>query len=286
MQRKAQFKNWWPENTGKAILPEFDPIQNQRFYIDIFSRGSQPFDVTIVPASEQIKVSATNVRIEKETRIWIEADWKKMPKTITEIPITISGAGKTVEVVAVLNPLLNIDRKEHGFAEGNGYVAIEAEHFSNLVNKGKSTWQKVPGLGRTLSAMIPVPVNSPSIALDQNSPRLEYNVLLNTSGEVTLSALISPTQNIYNNEGLCFAVSFDDQQPQIVNIHKANTHQDWQESVSRNIVELKTKHTIEKPGKHTLKIWIIDPGIVLQKIIIDCGGLKPSYLGPLESKIN
>ncbi|MCX6221419.1 MAG: glycosyl hydrolase 115 family protein [Bacteroidia bacterium] len=275
---------WWPESTEKAILPQLDPIQNQRFYIDVFNRGSQPFDAVIKPASKLVKVSTANVKIDKELRIWVEADWKKMPKAITEVPITIAGAGKTVEVVAVLNPLPNISRKEHGFAESNGYVAIDAEHYSNLVNKGDAGWQKVPGLGRTLSSMMPVPVNLPSLALDQSSPRLEYDVLFNSFGEVTISTQISPTLNIYNNEGLCFAVSIDDEQPQIVNIHKGKTNQDWQESVRRNIVEMKTKHTIEKAGKHTVKIWMIDPGIVLQRILIDCGGLKPSYLGPLESK--
>ena len=275
---------WWPENKAKAILPQLDPIQNQRFYFDVFNHGSQPFEIIIKPASKQVKISATKVRIEKELRIWVEADWRKMPKTVTEVPIFISGAGKTVEVVAILNPLLNISRKDHGFVESNGYVAIEAEHFSNLTNKGEAGWQKVPGLGKTLSAMMPVPVNSPSISLDQNSPGMEYDVLFNTSGEVTVSTLISPTQNVHNNEGLCFAISIDNEQPQIVNIHKGKTYQDWMESARRNIVELKTKHTIEKPGKHTLKIWMIDPGIVLQKILIDCGGLKPSYLGPQESK--
>ena len=239
-------EKWWPESTDKAVLPQFDPIQNQRFYMDVFNRGSQPFDVMIKSASKQVQVSVTKTRIEKELRIWVEADWKKFPKTITEVPITISGAGKTVEVVAVLNPLQNINRKEHGFIEGNGYVSIEAEHFSNLVNKGDASWQKVPGLGRTLSAMMPVPVNSPSIALDQNSPRMEYDVLFSTSGEITVSTLISPTQNIYNNNGLCFAISFDNQQPQIVNIHKGKTHEDWQESVRCNMVELKTKHTIKE----------------------------------------
>ncbi len=277
-------EKWWPDNKEKAVLPQLDPIQKQRFYIDVFNRGSQPFDVVIKSASKQVKVSVTKVRLDKKFRIWVEADWKKMPKTITEVPITISGAGKTVEIVAVLNPLLNIDRKEHGFAESNGYVAIESEHLSRSVTKGDAGWQKVPGLGRILSAMMPVPVNSPSLALDQSSPRMEYDVLFNTSGEVTISTFISPTLNIYNNEGLCFAVSIDDEQPQIVNIHKGKTYQDWQESVRRNIVELNTKHTIEQPGKHTIKIWMIDPGIVLQRILIDCGGLKPSYLGPPESK--
>jgi hypothetical protein len=32
-----------------------------------------------------------------------------------------------------------------------------------------------------------------------------------------------------------------------------------------------------------LKFWVLEPGVVLHKLVIDAGGLKPSYLGPPES---
>jgi hypothetical protein len=58
----------------------------------------------------------------------------------------------------------------------------------------------------------------------------------------------------------------------------------WEGWVSNNINQVVSSLQLERPGMHTLKIWMVDPGVVLQRIIIDCGGLKPSYLGPLESK--
>jgi hypothetical protein len=34
-----------------------------------------------------------------------------------------------------------------------------------------------------------------------------------------------------------------------------------------------------------LKFWALDPGLVLQRVVIDAGGLKPGYLGPQESPL-
>ncbi len=85
-----------------------------------------------------------------------------------------------------------------------------------------------------------------------------------------------------------YGISFDDQPVQIItlvpeNYNAQNGNADWEKSVSDNSRTSKTKHLISSPGYHTLKIWMIGPGVVLQKIVVNTGGLKPSYLGPPES---
>jgi hypothetical protein len=108
-------------------------------------------------------------------------------------------------------------------------------------------------------------------------------VFFYTAGEVQVRAVLGTTLNYSGTpDGIRYAVSFDDEAPQIVN-STAGVNPD--NAVMDNAVIKITKHKIAAPGAHTLKIWAVDPGFVLQKIVIDTGTLRPSYLGPLPSPV-
>ena len=59
----------------------------------------------------------------------------------------------------------------------------------------------------------------------------------------------------------------------------------WANNVIRNSAIDTVKVFLDKPGRHTLKLFAEDPGVIIQKVIIDLGGLEESYIGPASSKI-
>jgi hypothetical protein len=132
------------------------------------------------------------------------------------------------------------------------------------------------------------PADYPPATPGKNSPCLEYQIYLFSTGTFDVTTIFAPTLNFIRGRGLHYAISFDDQPPQIVTLvpedyDARNGNTDWEKTVSDNARLSKSSHTIQSPGYHTLKIWFIDPGLVLQKIILNTGGLRPSYLGPPES---
>jgi hypothetical protein len=100
---------------------------------------------------------------------------------------------------------------------------------------------------------------------------------------VDVYAMIAPTQAFVPGRGLRLAVSFDDQPPQVIDAMAGSTQRDWEQMVKNNIHVVQSTHAVSKSGYHLLKIWMVDPAVVLEKIVVGLGGVKPSYLGPPES---
>ncbi|RYE21433.1 MAG: glycosyhydrolase, partial [Sphingobacteriaceae bacterium] len=183
-----------------------------------------------------------------------------------------------------LLPSINHQQKLNGdYADKNSYIAIDAEHFSRVKNSVNIKWTIIPDYGNTLSGVTPLPVTTPRIKLGANTPCLEYDISLKDTGTVAVTTFVGPTLDFRNQDGLYYAISIDNEQPQLVNIATKVDGQEWAAAVSNNVRKLVTKHQISKPGKHVLKYWMVDPAVVVEKLVVDFGGLKPSYLGPPES---
>ena len=284
--------NWWPQSNDEVLLPEFDKFNQQSYYIEIFNQGKTPFDYSIQTGEPWVRLYQPSGRIVTEEQLLVSVDWDRVTEGKHKVPITIIGSEGSKVIVQTLinNPSTPKREAISGFVEANRYVSIEAVHYTNAVGSNGISWQVIPNLGRTLSAVTSVPVTSPEQIPGGNSPHLEYQVYLFSKGEISVNVYLSPTLNFHNDpKGIRYAISFDDESSQIINIatnpNYADLHRDpvWSRWVAENINIQQSKHNINKPGVHTLKFWMVDPGVVLQKIVIETETIAPSYLGPPES---
>jgi hypothetical protein len=170
-----------------------------------------------------------------------------------------------------------------GFVEGDRYVSIEAEHFTHATSAGEVHWDRIPNYGATLSGMTVFPVTAASNLNPKSAATLEYRMYLFDSGDFDVRTTLGPTLNFEPGRGLRFAVWFDDQEPVIVDALEHNTDKDWVKSVSDGVRLVQASLKVAEPGFHTLKFAMVDPGVVLEKLVVSKGALKPSYLGPPES---
>lgn len=285
--------NVWPGEKSDPVLPEFDIFSKKSHYIDIFNKGKGQLNFETSADDKWIIINKTKGSFGFDDRLWVSVDWNKIPKGKSTSSVKISGTGFQVAVsVKAVNPIEITPEALKGFVEGEGYVSIEAEHFTKITNNGTRSWIRIQNYGHTLSAMrATAEVDAPPSDPAKNSPCLEYQMFLFSTGTFDITAVFSPTLNFMAGRGLKYAVSFDDENPVVIDLvpndyNARNGNRDWEKVVSDNARMSSSKHIINKPGYHTLKIYMVDPGVVLQKIMVNTGGLKPSYLGPPESYFN
>jgi GH35 family endo-1,4-beta-xylanase len=276
----------WPGGKGEAVLPPFDPFNRQRRWVDVFNRGRTRFEFSATASAPWIAVSAERGEVGKEQRLWVSVDWHKAPEGTADGHVTIAGpSGEPVVVkVHASNPREPDRDAGRGFVEGEGYVAVEADHFTSKTDAGAVGWKKLAGYGRTSSAVTVFPVTAASVTPPMDSPCLEYRMYLFGGGDVEVEAVLAPTLDFVPGRGLRYAVSFDEQPPQVADALARNSAKDWETSVKDGARKVRSRHALaDRPGWHTLKFWMVDPGVVLQRLVVDRGGVKPSYLGPPES---
>ena len=168
------------------------------------------------------------------------------------------------------------------FAERNGVVSIEAEHYYDATDAPAARWTVFPGMGRTLSGIALRPYTQP---VDGGALTYKFETQSDVR-EVVI--VVKSTLDFLNKGGLCYRVTLDDGAPQTVNFNAnlnekpQNIYSVYYPTVARRAISSKVK-VAAGPGKHTLKIEPLDPGIVFEKVVVDCGGYTPSYLFGEES---
>ncbi|MHB9141637.1 MAG: hypothetical protein ACYC25_07175, partial [Paludibacter sp.] len=281
----------WPGSSETASLPAFDIFNGHQHYIEIFNRGKVSFEYTISANVPWLIFSESRgTMTNKDKHVLVNLDESQLPTGNTEGLIKITGAGKEVSIaVKAFNPTELNKENLKIFVESGGFISIEAEHYSKNIEQGDRKWIRVEDYGLTSSGMrATAPVNVPAAIPGKDAPCLEYPIYLFSADSAQITLITSPLLNFIPGRDIKLAVSIDDETAQyMINVpdkYKIDySNADWVQTVLNQARHCQTTLNITKPGYHTLKVWMIDPGVVVEKIMLDMGGLKPSYLGAPES---
>ena len=84
--------------------------------------------------------------------------------------------------------------------------------------------------------------------------------------------------------GLRFAVSIDDREPVVLTLDDRDDHAAWMENVADSVDRQAARFDDVAPGPHTVRLWRVDPGVIVQRVSVRTENLPETYLGPPESR--
>lgn len=275
---------------GTVVLPEFTDAgkETRRFYVA--EGGTESFDCQVSCESDAVSVEEADSRPVESIRTYeVRMDWDKVTED-SEFSLKVAGAGSEVSVTVKVAVTEAEKLSPMTFVERDGVIAIEAEHFAADWERDGYRWCKLEEYGKTVSSMKIYPLDKNFDELGA-APALEYRVLIREGGEYTLRVITAPTNNLEDGRNMRYAVSVDGSAAEAVGTIPEEHYniggghwwsRDWGEGVLNNCHYGESKVPLP-PGTHTLTIYGVEAGLVLQKLVLYKENLPESYFGPTES---
>lgn len=174
------------------------------------------------------------------------------------------------------------------FRPSEGYVAMEAEHYYSAKAAAGTQWTLYPDYGRTRSAMAVTPYTKPVA-----DAAITYRFQLpEGTDSVRVRVVVKSTLDFLNVGGFEYGVALDEEPATVVNFNRTLVdrqpyqYSEFYPAVARRVVEKVVALPVRSSSDiHTLTLTPLHPGIVFEKIVVDFGGYKPSYLFMDESPV-
>ncbi len=281
------------KSVKKASTVSFTRYNQDGKFVDIFNKGAGSFTWQASVDKDWVSLSSTSGTVNDEQRIWVTVnDYDAAAGNTATITIESAGVAKKIKVKVsdIKSGITNC------FVESDGYVSMEAEHYTKKSDVGDKVWYERKNTGRAFGEDM-MQAYDPSLGVisesnidASHSPSLSYDFYLTSEGEFPLEVYRLPTMNAVPDGKIRFAVSVDGQSPIVVSSTAvdegttSNQNKQWVKNLFGQI----EKHVITLPnltsGKHTLKLWMVDNFITIDKMVIYTKGeVVQSSTGPEES---
>lgn len=188
------------------------------------------------------------------------------------------------------------------FTDEAGYIAFAAAEYAQLEDKDGAGYIRLWNYGReeasiksvNLEALEEHAAEDGEVLLSLrcgrtpgvDAPSADYPIYLKEASDVAVTLFAAPTNQLSNDTGMRYAVAIDDGEIVHADTFPKGTPVGfgpvWERGVMDNIHRAATLHKNIPAGAHTLRFYMEDDGLVLQKFLLEtCGTAPESNLGPV-----
>lgn len=281
-----------PGDAAPSLLT-LDPYTPENRTIDIYIRGSGSVSFTITPSQPYVKVTPASGTLTypsgtSDIKAVIDVDWASAPTGTNTVSIIIKPTtGTSVTLSLPLNNFA-VPSSFKGYVASNGAIALEMGRHTSLTQSSSSHLEIIPNYGRTGQGLTLLPISAGTQTV-ATAPKAIYSFYLPTAptANAKLSIYLPPSFNVNPANPLKFAVAIDGGSPFTISPVPASTlgsmPAGWSDSVVNGARVVSQDLGKVGVGIHELSVWILEPGTVVHRLVVDLGGVKSSYLGPWES---
>ena len=151
-----------------------------------------------------------------------------------------------------------------------GTINICATDYLLKSDGNTESFTTIIGLGLDGKGLTVLPFTATSIPdKDVNkAPYVEYKVNL-TSGTHKISVKCLPTHTIYKGRDVRYGISVNNDSIQVINVSTPAESATWKQNVLRGYSVGQTNHNILKTGETVIRIYLPEPGVVINRIEIN-----------------
>ncbi|EKJ67652.1 hypothetical protein FPSE_12169 [Fusarium pseudograminearum CS3096] len=262
---------------------------NSRWF-DVFTRGvptinwstSAPYPWIILSQTEGVLVPGQD-----DVRVQVSIDWSQVPQDFQdEVLIDVRSREGDFEQVHLPIDGRQVQNSFHGFVEQSCFISIPATDCHL-----EKPYITLPDTGRLQTGSVAL---APGTRTSSAIPYIKYPLFTLSETDTTeLVLYFGTTLDLSSEDVLTYDVQLDESQVQTYNLQKRTPQSEknaadkgwasadgWFYAASDNVWVRKHKLGALKTGVHDLKLRLNHANILLEKIVVNLGGMQESYLGP------
>lgn len=249
----------WLENQSQPIqnekyinLTQFINPSGSKTFMSVLSLNGKSADWNIKIKPDYLNVYEEDINLVGEKRICFEIDKNK-----------IKSDTPTEECILIINNKQYTfrfrisDIKKEIPVEYNNLVIINTADYEKKNIKNQP--QQIQGLGYSRKAL--------QLNIGKENA-ITYKIYTSSKGNAIIRTYMIPNHPVNGND-IRYAISVDDEEPQIVSFKTEFRSEDWKINVLRNQSVNITHHNLKKAGEHSITIYAEDEGVILDQMMLD-----------------